>query len=138
MLPSAASLPAGDTVMVTVGRVSPSVCAAAKGASIAAASTARLVVPIRPGMSRLPDFEFRATLCLGVSEISIYVSYISETREMDVQWIETISALALTAAMPAEARAVQALAGGWSFSPEKRRVGKGCVSTGRSRCGRYM
>src|SRR3546814_5975195 len=67
-------------------------------------------------MSRLPDFAFRATLCLGVSEISIYDSYISETREMDVRWIATISALALTAAMPAEAREVQALADGWSFA----------------------
>src|SRR3546814_8804495 len=101
--------------MVTVGRVSPSVCAAAKGASIAAASTARLVVPIRPGMSRLPDFAFRATLCLGVSEISIYDSYISETQETDVRWIATISALALTAAMPAEAREVRSLSDGWSF-----------------------
>src|SRR3546814_13315254 len=64
----------------------------------------------------LPDFAFRATLCLGVSEISIYDSYISETREMDVRWIATISALALTAAMPAEAREVQALADGWSFA----------------------
>jgi len=32
-----------------------------------------------------------------------------------VRWIATISALALTAAMPAEAREVQALADGWSF-----------------------
>src|SRR3546814_13823759 len=102
--------------MVTVGRVNPSVCAAADGASIAAASTARLVVPIRPGMSRLPDFAFRATLCLGVSEISIYDSYISETREMDVRWIATISTLALTAAMHAEARGWQALDDGWSFA----------------------
>src|SRR3546814_19095914 len=64
-LPSAASLPAGDSAMVTVGRVNPSVCAAADGASIAAASTARLVVPIRTGMSRLPDFAFRAQLEIG-------------------------------------------------------------------------
>src|SRR3546814_4871175 len=35
---------------------------------------------------------------------------------MDVRWIATISALALTAAMPAEAREVQALADGWSFA----------------------
>src|SRR3546814_10511443 len=63
----------------------------------------------------LPDFAFRATLCLGVSEISIYDSYISETQETDVRWIATISALALTAAMPAEAREVRSLSDGWSF-----------------------
>src|SRR3546814_13389661 len=66
-------------------------------------------------MSRLPDFAFRATLCLGVSEISIYDSYISETQETDVRWIATISALALTAGMPAEAREVRSLSDGWSF-----------------------
>src|SRR3546814_18990521 len=66
-------------------------------------------------MSCFPDFAFLVSLCLGVSEISIYDSYISETQETDVRWIATISALALTAAMPAEAREVRSLSDGWSF-----------------------